>query len=219
MNSMDTTSSRPRGETTEKRNAILHAARKVFGRDGYARASIDAIAVEAGVSTRTLYNHFGGKEALFTEAMTDSASEVAEAQTAMMREHLDDVTDLESGLVALGYDWVTSTIREQFADHFAMVRQINSEAAHFPPAALQAWQETGPRRVHRELAKRFEQMQAEGRLRLAKPERAAHHFVVLIGSEAQERTFGGAVPLDEAEVCEIVTDGVRAFLSGYLPRQ
>jgi AefR-like transcriptional repressor, C-terminal domain len=50
-------------------------------------------------------------------------------------------------------------------------------------------------------------------------ERAAHHFVVLIGSEVQERTFGGAVPLDEAEVCEIVTDGVRAFLSGYLPRQ
>ncbi|MFD4182551.1 TetR/AcrR family transcriptional regulator [Rhodococcus sp. NPDC058514] len=213
----DTTGSRPRGGSTEKRNAILQAARKVFGRDGYARASIDVIAAEAGASTRTLYNHFGGKEALFTETLTGSASEVAAAQTAMVSRHLDDVTDLEAALVALGYDWVTSTVREQFADHFAMVRQINSEAAHFPAASLQAWQEAGPRRVHRELAKRLEQLQAEGRLRVAKPARAAHHFVVLIGSEVSERTFGGVAPLDDADLREIVTDGVRAFLTGYLP--
>ncbi|WP_433604832.1 TetR/AcrR family transcriptional regulator [Prescottella agglutinans] len=210
--------SRTRDGPVDKRTAILGAARKVFGRDGFTRAGIDVIAAEAGASTRTLYNHFGGKEALFTETVTASASEVAAAQIAMVSEHLDDATDLEAALVALGYDWVTSSVRDQFADHFAIVRQINSEAAHFPAAALQAWREAGPRRVHRELATRFERLQAEGRLRAANSERAAHHFVVLISSEVHERTFGGVVPLDDTDLREIVTDGVHAFLHGYLPR-
>lgn len=208
----------PRGGTADKRTAILGAARKVFGRDGFARASIDAIAAEAGASTRTLYNHFGGKEALFTETVTASASEVAAAQIAMVSKHLDDATDLESALVALGYDWVTSSVRDQFADHFAIVRQINAEAAHFPPASLQAWREAGPRRVHRALAARFERLQEDGRLRVATPERAAYHFAVLISSEVHERTFGGAAPLEDTDLREIVTDGVHAFLTGYLPR-
>jgi AcrR family transcriptional regulator len=210
--------SRPRGGTADKRTAILEAARKVFGRDGFTRASIDVIAAEAGASTRTLYNHFRGKEALFTETVTASASEVAAAQIAILDRHLDDATNLEAALVALGYDWVTSSVREQFADHFAIVRQINSEAAHFPAASLQAWREAGPRRVRRELAARFERLQAEGRLRVAKPERAAHHFTVLISSEVHERTSGGATPLEDADLREIVTDGVHTFLNGYLPR-
>ena len=42
----------------DKREAILRGALTVFARDGYTRASIDAIAKEGEVSTRTLYNHF-----------------------------------------------------------------------------------------------------------------------------------------------------------------
>ncbi|HWN32249.1 MAG TPA: helix-turn-helix domain-containing protein, partial [Pseudonocardia sp.] len=41
-----------------KRDAIMTAARVVFGRESYLRTSIDAIPGEAGVSTRTIYNHF-----------------------------------------------------------------------------------------------------------------------------------------------------------------
>jgi AcrR family transcriptional regulator len=49
----------------EKRRAIIDGATAVFGRDGYTRAGIDSIAKEAGVSTRTIYNHFANKEELF----------------------------------------------------------------------------------------------------------------------------------------------------------
>ena len=61
-----------------KRGAIERAARAVFGRLGYARASIDQIAAEAGVSTRTLYNHFGDKLGLFSQVLVDGAAEVAD---------------------------------------------------------------------------------------------------------------------------------------------
>ena len=54
----------------EKRKAILKAARAEFSRLGYRDASVDAIADKAGVSKRTLYNHFAGKERLFRELVT-----------------------------------------------------------------------------------------------------------------------------------------------------
>jgi AcrR family transcriptional regulator len=218
MSSPDGTGARPRGGSTEKRNAILRAARKVFGRDGYARASIDTIAAEAGASTRTLYNHFGGKEALFTETVTDSATEVSASHIATVHRHLDHVTDLQANLVALGFDLVTSPVQEEFADHFAMVRQINSEAAHFPQASLEAWQESGPRRVHRELAKGFERLQTRGLLRPARSDRMAQHFLALVGTEVQQRSASGSAPFDDAEIRDIVEDGVRAFLGGYRPQ-
>src|ERR1700710_2254090 len=40
---------------------ILDAAARCFYRDGIWATGVDALAAEAGVSKRTLYNHFGGK--------------------------------------------------------------------------------------------------------------------------------------------------------------
>nr|WP_271209660.1 TetR/AcrR family transcriptional regulator C-terminal domain-containing protein [Rhodococcus wratislaviensis]GLK34340.1 hypothetical protein GCM10017611_11870 [Rhodococcus wratislaviensis] len=98
-----------------------------------------------------------------------------------------------------------------------MVRQINAEAAHFPQAALDAWQEAGPPCQHA-LADAFARLDAAGLLRVDDPRRAAHHFALLVGAEISERTFHGAVPLGEDEVSAIVTDGVAAFLDGYRGR-
>jgi TetR/AcrR family transcriptional regulator of autoinduction and epiphytic fitness len=48
-----------------KRETILDAATASFRDDGYESASMDRIAELAGASKRTVYNHFGSKEALF----------------------------------------------------------------------------------------------------------------------------------------------------------
>src|SRR5699024_11635152 len=48
-----------------KRLDILDAAREIFLREGFDLTSMEAIAVEAGVSKQTVYNHFDGKEDLF----------------------------------------------------------------------------------------------------------------------------------------------------------
>ncbi|UNN03395.1 TetR/AcrR family transcriptional regulator [Rhodococcus opacus] len=73
---------------------------------------------EADVSTRTIYNHFEGKEQLFFAVIEDSATRVADSQTDMIDRHLGEVNDLESYLVALGREWVTIPT-QVFADHFA----------------------------------------------------------------------------------------------------
>ena len=51
--------------TSAKRETILEAATTAFREDGYGNTSMDRIAELAGASKRTVYNHFGSKEALF----------------------------------------------------------------------------------------------------------------------------------------------------------
>ncbi|MBP2298544.1 TetR/AcrR family transcriptional regulator [Azospirillum picis] len=48
-----------------KRDAVVVAATSAFLTHGYEASSMDAIAAEAGVSKRTVYNHFPGKRELF----------------------------------------------------------------------------------------------------------------------------------------------------------
>ena len=208
------TPTRERRGLSEKRSAITRGALVVFGRDGYTRASIDAIAAEAGVSTRTIYNHFDDKQHLFLSVIQQSATQVATAQIGLLDRYLDRIDDLEADLVALGRAW-TKPMAE-FSDHFALVRQINAEVGHFPQAGLDAWQATGPRRVHGELARRLRQLTEQGLLELEDADRAATHFVLLVGSEITSRSYYGAIPLEETEVTGIVASGVRAFLHGYL---
>jgi TetR/AcrR family transcriptional regulator of autoinduction and epiphytic fitness len=55
--------------TDRKRAAILDAAVAEFRQSGYDATSMDRIAESAGVSKRTVYNHFPSKEALFTQIL------------------------------------------------------------------------------------------------------------------------------------------------------
>lgn len=62
----------PRGRrpgTNNTRDAILAAARREFGEAGYQRATIRAIAAEAGVDPALVMHFFGSKRQLFREAV------------------------------------------------------------------------------------------------------------------------------------------------------
>lgn len=61
---------RPRRRDPEgHRRAILTAARECFGETGYARTTIRAVAVRAGVTHGLVMRHFGSKEQLFLAAV------------------------------------------------------------------------------------------------------------------------------------------------------
>lgn len=60
------------------RAAILVAARKVFGRRGYAGASIEAIAEKAGLSNGAVYYNFTNKEDLFLALLDERINERVE---------------------------------------------------------------------------------------------------------------------------------------------
>jgi TetR/AcrR family fatty acid metabolism transcriptional regulator len=52
-------------DKNKKRREILHAAMKVFAREGYHRARIEAVAMEADIGKGTVYEYFKSKTDLF----------------------------------------------------------------------------------------------------------------------------------------------------------
>ena len=67
----ETKKARKKRDTSLKRNAILEGAIKVFTKNGFDASSMDHIAEVAGVSKRTIYNHFPSKEILFQAIVAD----------------------------------------------------------------------------------------------------------------------------------------------------
>lgn len=63
--------SRKKRDTSHKRQIILEGAIKVFTESGFDTSSMDKIAEVAGVSKRTIYNHFKSKESLFQAIVAD----------------------------------------------------------------------------------------------------------------------------------------------------
>lgn len=61
-----------RRDAEATRAAILEAAKAQFARSGYDRAALRDIAAEAGCDVALVKRYFGGKEALFTEALKAS---------------------------------------------------------------------------------------------------------------------------------------------------
>jgi len=204
---------RPGGGLPDKRRAILSGALTLFARDGYTRASLDAIAAAAGVSSRTIYNHFTDKAQLFEAVIQESSGRVADAQIAIIDRQLSKIVDLEADLVEFGLAWLAA-MDSSAAPHFALVRQINAELEHIPRAAIDAWRESGPYRVRSELAARLGRIGDSGSLRIPDPDRAAVHLMLLISTVYLPL---GADHRDEKELAAMVSAGVRTFLHGFQP--
>ncbi|GAA2101278.1 TetR/AcrR family transcriptional regulator [Streptomyces albiaxialis] len=194
----------------------MQGARTVFGRDGFTRAGVDAIAKEAGVSTRTIYNHFPqGKAELFRLIVEEGTEQIVRAQLEVIDRWLHRIRDLEADLVDFGVAWAEPLTA--YPDHFAVVRQMRAEIAHLPDGLRETW-EAGPARVHQALADRFGALAEEGWLRPGDPGRTARHFLHLVGGEIIDRTYYGAFPLPRPETEQLVAEGVHTFLHGCLPR-
>jgi AcrR family transcriptional regulator len=58
----------------DNRERILDTAYQLFYERGFTRISMDAVAARAGITKRTLYNHFASKDALFGEMLKRQSS-------------------------------------------------------------------------------------------------------------------------------------------------
>jgi AcrR family transcriptional regulator len=86
------------GEMT--RQALLEAARTLFGERGYAATSLDQVVQAANVTKGALYHHFDGKQELFAAVYEQIKREVSErAATAFLEP--DPWEDLCAGCQAM----------------------------------------------------------------------------------------------------------------------
>lgn len=85
-------STKKRRSREETRQRLLEAALKVFGANGYERATIDEIVREAGFSKGAFYVHFESKDDLFWEMLQDRIN----AQQEVFREALNPDDSIEA---------------------------------------------------------------------------------------------------------------------------
>ncbi len=89
---------RPRASDTRQR--ILDGAYRLFYESGFARAGMDAIAAAAGITKRSLYQHFDSKDSLLAAVMAQQHDLVL----ARIRQWIESDTDSPRAMVEALFD-------------------------------------------------------------------------------------------------------------------
>ena len=200
------------GGSGPKGQAIAAAALRLFLRDGYERTSVDAIAAQAGVSKRTIYNRYGDKENLFRSVLRDTFASMLSTFRRIADAHLTEVTDLETDLTAFVREAALTLTNAP--ERLDLIRLILSEAPYFPALIRE---EAGQQSMHGTLARVLTRLAQAGQLAVTDPDEAAEHLFALTFGQASNWSMHAGKPLSEPEVDRIVTSGVRVFLRAYRP--
>lgn len=189
----------------DKHRQILDAAVTEFQARGFAAASMDRIAQAAGVSKRTVYNHFDGKADLFRA--------ILDRMEAYFVEHLT-VTytpgePIAPQLAALAWSEGRILTSEPC---MRMARMVMGETMRDPDLAAALNARVGKLAVFRNF---IAAAHADGALNAPDPDLAAAQFLGLIKSQGfwPQITTGTAVTTEAMR--HIVDSTVRMFISTY----
>ncbi len=195
----------------DRRNEILDVAAEIFLDQGYAAASMSAIAARLGGSKGTLYNYFTSKEELFRAHI--------ERQCALSAENIfageAGEEDLAALLTDLGMRYLTRLSSDDMMRH---LRTVIAEAGRNPEIGA-IFFESGPGRGRARLAAIFERAAANGRLEAPDPLLAADQFLALCQATTfKRRQFNvGKTPTPD-QIRKDVEAAVATFMAAYGPR-
>ena len=194
-----------------KRASILEAAKLLFAREGFAGASMDQIAAEAGVSKLTVYSHFGDKEALFAAAIRAKCEEMLPAD--LFNLELEGPLRQQLKAIANGFFALISS-DEAISTHRMMLAPGNAD----DPLRKLFW-EAGPKRTQEEFCSFLQACVSAGELDIADPERAAQQFFALLKGELHGRMLCGLCARPpRGEVTAHIDAAVDMFLRAYAVR-
>jgi len=193
--------------TDRKRDAIVQAAIAEFREHGFAGTSMDRVAAVAEVSKRTVYNHFPSKDELF-EAILGQLWQRSQALAGVI---YDPQVPLRGQVLELLAQKMRLISDPSF---IALSRVALAEMMH-TPERTQAMLE---RLAQKEegFAAWIRAAQADGRLRAADPQYAAHQLQGMVKAFAfwPQLTLGQP-PLDAAQQERLLADCVDMFLGFY----
>ena len=195
--------------------SIIDAAASVFCREGFAGANIDLIAMEAGVSRQTIYNHHRDKEKLFMAVVRDLTERCNAGIFATFASFPDQPRDLEADLIGFAVRMNQNCICNR--DGRFLRKLIQTEGERYPELFAE-WRDQGPGRTWPALAARFARLAHAGHLSVDDPDVAARQFLALANAELQTTFMLGGMP-SEDEVLQSATHGVRTFLRAFGKRK
>jgi TetR/AcrR family transcriptional repressor of mexJK operon len=174
---------------------------------------MEEIAATAGLTKRTLYNNYAGKDALFTEIMAETIEYAEDFARGVREEFAVGVTaaNLQDALDSLGRRLALGIVRPEV---IALRRLLIGEAREFPELATKYFQRA-PGHVLEALASGFERLGRSRLLRVTDARQAAAQFAYLVAGEPLDRAvLVGTVP-PRPHVIAVAREGVRTFLARY----
>ena len=199
---------RGRPRDPERSRRILEAARNHFYAHGLERASVDAIAAEAGVSKMTIYSNFGSKEGLFEAVVRDRTDRVMGGAVGV--DALDPMQPRKA-LLAVGAQFLELT-RE--GESLGKMRSVYG-AASAQPEACQAFYRQGAERLIGELATYLKRANEAGTLKVPHPRQAADLFLAMFLGDGHIRGLLMLEMPDARENKALLREAVRVFMAGY----
>ncbi|NKI93712.1 TetR/AcrR family transcriptional regulator [Rhizobacter sp. SG703] len=201
---------KPRGRPRdpERYRRILEAARRHFYAHGLERASVDAIAAEAGVSKMTVYSHFGSKEGLFEAEVRDRTERVVGGVAGA--EALDPQQP-KKALLAIGEQFLVLAREDEALGQF---RSLYG-AAGVQPEACRAFYRQGADRLIGDVAAYLRRADAAGTLKVRHPRQAADLFLAMFLGDGHIRGLLMLEMPDAAENKALLREAVRVFMAGY----
>jgi AcrR family transcriptional regulator len=201
-----------RGTESARTDTLISAATRVFLRDGYGNASVDKVAGEAGVSTRTIYERFKNKGDLLGAVINRLVQR--DMETALATEELDRLAPRQA-LTVIGE---VISGRACNPDSAALFRICATEAYRFPELAAKM-RDSAKARVNDAIANYLRRQTLRGTLSLADPDRAAALFLQMVCAELHERLlFGSVEDMAKFDSDAHLKQVVDIFLNGAAPR-
>lgn len=196
--------------TDRKREAIMRAAVDEFRTAGYEATSMDRIAAAAGVSKRTVYNHFPSKEELFGQMLEQLWDSSASSVDLAYRPDLP----LDQQLKQLLMQKLELLGDANFID---LARVALAEIIHSPERAQGIVCRMGEKESG--VTTWIQAAIADGRLAEVDPDFAGHQLQGLVKSFAfwPQVTLGQA-PLNPGERQRVADSAVAMFLGCYQRR-
>ena len=197
-------------ESTDKGQAIVDAAARVFLEQGYGAASMDAIAAEAVVSKQTVYSHFGSKKAVCEAIIQGKCRGLMPPDLLKWSAGQDHEKILR--LFAHGF---LMTILA--APNTALFRVVIAESVRFPELAA-VFYRAGPATAYDYLAGYLGKLHQAGALSAPEPKESAHQFFTLLRGDLYFRRLLNLTPPPRSpEVEAVVGKAVSAFLAAHAP--
>ncbi len=166
---------RPTAAELERRKSrVMEVATDLFVRHGFAATSLIDVARDAGVATRTLYQHFGDKEALFREVIF-----ARDTGGFFQRPPIDATDALAEVLRRTALYAIEVTYRKRSIN---LMRLMIAESQRFPDLTRQVAMATFSR-FRRSVASVFELLEQNGRIPAGDHAESASLFIdFLLGS-------------------------------------
>ncbi|XHS76940.1 TetR/AcrR family transcriptional regulator [Burkholderiaceae bacterium UC74_6] len=205
---VDSPPRRGRPRDPDRLRRIVEAAHSHFNAHGFERASVDAIAAEAGVSKMTIYSHFTSKEGLFEAVIRDRTDRVMGGLAGV--EALDP-TQPRKALLAVGEQFLTLAREEQVLGQF---RSLYG-AAGSQPEACRAFYKQGADRLISDLAAYLRRAGAHGTLNIRHPRQAADLFLSMFLGDGHIRGLLMLSTSDAREDGALLREAVRVFMAAY----